>query len=90
LVADYAVALRASLVAYGVGGAFIGVAYWDLLYHLIATAILLEALAQRREAKALPTEFGGDLSFRAGRGAAVAAEDCGWSWRARFGPGCGD
>jgi probable O-glycosylation ligase (exosortase A-associated) len=44
-VADYAVALRASLVAYCVGGAFIGVAYWDLLYHLIAAAILLQGLA---------------------------------------------
>ena len=44
-IADYAVALRASLVAYCIGGAFIGVAYWDLLYHLVAAAILLRGLA---------------------------------------------
>jgi probable O-glycosylation ligase (exosortase A-associated) len=40
-------ALRASLVAYCVGGAFVCIAYWDLLYQLIAAAIVLEALSGR-------------------------------------------
>jgi len=43
--ADCARALRAALVAYCIGGAFIGIAYWDLLYHLIAAAILLRGFA---------------------------------------------
>ena len=46
-VRHYSSALRASLVAYCVGGAFIGIGYWDLLYQLIAAAIVLQALSDR-------------------------------------------
>ncbi len=51
-------ALRASLVAYCVGGAFIGIAYWDLLYQLIAAAIVLEALSDRLVPRELRTVSG--------------------------------
>lgn len=44
-VTDYSTAIAASLVGYCVGGAFLGIAYWDLLYHLIAASIVLRALA---------------------------------------------
>ena len=44
-VVDYATALRTALVAYAVGALFVGISYWDLLYHLIAQAILLKWLA---------------------------------------------
>ncbi len=44
-VVDCSTALRASLIAYCVGGAFVGIAHWDLLYHLIAAAIVLRGLS---------------------------------------------
>ena len=44
-IADYATALRASLAAYAVGGAFISIGYWDLLFNFVALAIGLQALA---------------------------------------------
>jgi probable O-glycosylation ligase (exosortase A-associated) len=37
-------ALLASLIAFAVGGAFLGIAYWDILYHLIAIAVLLRKI----------------------------------------------
>ena len=39
--------LQASFVAYAVGGAFLGLAYFDLLYHLIALTVLLRVVAER-------------------------------------------
>ena len=39
-------ALIASLIAYAAGSLFLGLSYWDLLYHLIVIAILLEGLAR--------------------------------------------
>lgn len=44
-VADYSRALRASLIGYCVGGAFVGIGYWDLLFQLMAAAIVLEGLS---------------------------------------------
>lgn len=39
--------LQASFVAYAVGGAFLGLAYFDLLYHLVALTILLRVVTER-------------------------------------------
>lgn len=39
--------LQASFVAYAVGGAFLGLAYFDLLYHLVALTVLLRVVAER-------------------------------------------
>jgi putative inorganic carbon (hco3(-)) transporter len=44
--ADHAAMLRASLAAYAVGAAFLGIAYWQLLYLLLASAILLARCAR--------------------------------------------
>jgi putative inorganic carbon (HCO3(-)) transporter len=41
-------ALLASLTAYCVGALFVGISYWDLLYHLIAAAIILKRLVRQR------------------------------------------
>ncbi|WP_286292353.1 putative O-glycosylation ligase, exosortase A system-associated [Methylomarinovum tepidoasis] len=54
-VANYCYMLRASLIAYMVGTAFLGLSYWDLLYHLIFISVLvkkfaLEELAQKQAA----------------------------------------
>jgi O-antigen ligase len=40
--ADQASALRASLMAYLVGAAFLSIAYWELLYLLVAAALVLK------------------------------------------------
>jgi probable O-glycosylation ligase (exosortase A-associated) len=43
---DQAAMLRASLAAYLVGAAFLSIAYWELLYLLLACAILLSRFAK--------------------------------------------
>jgi putative inorganic carbon (HCO3(-)) transporter len=49
-VRDLAEMLQLSLLAYMMGGAFLGLAYFDLPYYLIISAILLEFVAQREVA----------------------------------------
>lgn len=41
----YCFMLRASLICYMVGTAFLGLSYWDLLYHLIFIAVLIKKFA---------------------------------------------
>lgn len=40
--------LQVSLVGYAVGGAFLGLAYFDLLYHLVALMALTRAIVERQ------------------------------------------
>lgn len=42
---NYGYMLRASLIAYMVGTAFLGLSYWDLLYHLIFISVLVKQFA---------------------------------------------
>lgn len=42
--ADLAGMLQASLVAYAVGGTFVGMAHFDLFYHLVAIVVLLKVV----------------------------------------------
>ena len=51
-VGNYSQMLTASLVAYATGSMFLGLSYWDILYHLIVIAVLLSALA--RTARSVP------------------------------------
>ncbi len=44
-VANYSYMLRASLITYMAGTAFLGLAYWDLLYHLIFISVLVRQFA---------------------------------------------
>ena len=44
-VTNYCFMLRASLICYMVGTAFLGLSYWDLLYHLIFISVLLKKFA---------------------------------------------
>ena len=44
-VKNYATMLRASLAAYAAGGLFLGLTYWDLLYHLIFISVLVKKFA---------------------------------------------
>jgi probable O-glycosylation ligase (exosortase A-associated) len=45
--ADLAQMLQVSLIAYMVGGAFLGLAYFDYFYHLIALAVTAHAIVIR-------------------------------------------
>jgi probable O-glycosylation ligase (exosortase A-associated) len=44
-VTNYCFMLRASLICYMVGTAFLGLSYWDLLYHLIFISVLVKKFA---------------------------------------------
>lgn len=44
-VSNYSNALKASLLAYIIGSAFLGISYWDLLYHLIFISALIKKFA---------------------------------------------
>lgn len=41
-ISRYARAVQISLLGYSVGAAFLGVAYWDILYHLVAISAILK------------------------------------------------
>ncbi len=41
---DMAAMLQVSIVAFGVGGAFISLAYFDLIYHFVAMVVILKVL----------------------------------------------
>ncbi len=45
---DLAAMIQASLVAYMVGGAFLGLAYFDYIYHLVAIAVVVHQLVGGR------------------------------------------
>jgi probable O-glycosylation ligase (exosortase A-associated) len=46
-ISNYAEMLQVSLIAYMVGGAFLGRAYFDLFYHLIVIGVILKVFARR-------------------------------------------
>lgn len=50
-VENYAYMLRASLAAYATGSLFLGITYWDLLYHVIFISVLVKQFALRELAE---------------------------------------
>ena len=48
---DYTLMLRMSIVSYAVGGTFLGLAYFDLYYNVIAAVVLLKIIVQRQLAE---------------------------------------
>jgi putative inorganic carbon (hco3(-)) transporter len=70
-VVHYAYMLRASLVAYAVGGLFLGITYWDLFYQLVFCGVLMRTIAHE--------ELAGHRA--AARAAGVGAGDPGSSRR---------
>lgn len=66
-VKNYCYMLRASIFAYMVGTSFLGLSYWDLLYHLIFISVLvkkfaLEDLAQYRATRLVEKDWTKKLS----------------------------
>lgn len=54
---DLCLMLQVSLVVYGTGGAFLGLAYFDLPYHIVAIVIIVSALVRSDlQEKAPPTQ----------------------------------
>jgi probable O-glycosylation ligase (exosortase A-associated) len=56
-VTDYCFALKASLICYMVGTAFLGLCYWDLLYHLIFLSVLVKKFALEEMAAKTPSDY---------------------------------
>jgi probable O-glycosylation ligase (exosortase A-associated) len=52
-VADLVNMVQASLVAYATGGAFLGLAYFDLFYHLVAIVVIASVIVRQSPQKAL-------------------------------------
>jgi probable O-glycosylation ligase (exosortase A-associated) len=46
--------IQVCLIGYAVGGAFLGLAYFDLYYHLIAMTVVLTAIVKQHENKQIP------------------------------------
>ena len=40
--------IQVSIVAFLTGGAFLGLAYWDLPYHLIAIVVLMRRIVENK------------------------------------------
>ena len=53
---NYCYMLRASLIAYMVGTLFLGLSYWDILYHIIFIAVLIKQFALRELAEKTGTQ----------------------------------
>jgi probable O-glycosylation ligase (exosortase A-associated) len=45
---DYATTLRLSLIAYAVGGTFLGMAYFDLYYNMVLAVLLLKVIVRKQ------------------------------------------
>ena len=52
---DCARAIQISLIGYAVGGAFLGAAYWDIFYHLVALSVLMKVFIHRKEEALSPS-----------------------------------
>jgi len=60
-VGNYCYMIRASIIAYMAGGTFLGLAYWDLLYHLIFISVLVKQFALKELSEHTAAQSSGDL-----------------------------
>ena len=54
--ADLAGMIQVSIVGYAVGGSFVGLAYFDLFYLLVAVLVLLRRLLEPRLGEQVPAK----------------------------------
>lgn len=54
--ADLARMVQVSIVGYGAGGAFLGLAYFDFIYHLMAIIVITRVIVEERLAQGAPAE----------------------------------
>lgn len=74
---DLAAMLQVSLIGYAVGGAFLGLAYFDLFYHLVVIMVIVHKLVNDHLAELAAAGAG------AGEGAASAKVPARPAWRDR-------
>lgn len=63
---NYCDMLEASLCAYLIGGAFLGQAYFDFFYHIVASIIILKKVARDEKALEVSGEIDQQTDFRKG------------------------
>mgnify|MGYP000126007421 FL=1 len=63
-VTNYCHMIRASFVAYMVGTAFLGLSYWDILYHLIFISVLIKKFALEELAELKKQDLSHTLKIR--------------------------
>jgi len=56
-ICNYADMLQVSIIAYMIGGTFLGRAYFDLFYHLVVIAVILKVLARNELSLSTNNEF---------------------------------
>ena len=61
--------IRASFIAYMVGTAFLGLSYWDILYHLVFISVLIKkfALEDIERYQRNPEAFGKEITTKTSR-----------------------
>ena len=59
-VGNYRYMIRTSIIAYMVGGTFLGLAYWDLLYHLIFISVLVKQFALKELSERVAAQYSTD------------------------------
>lgn len=59
---DLAAMVQVSIVGYATGGAFLGLAYFDLYYHLLAILVVLKRLLQEDEAEEVDATLAGEMT----------------------------
>ena len=62
-VGNYCYMIRASIIAYMAGGTFLGLAYWDLLYHLIFISVLVKQFALKELSEYTAAQNSDDLKL---------------------------
>jgi len=74
---DLASMIYVSLAAYAASGAFLGLAYFDFLYLLVAIVAVLQVLLAKYQAEGIPEEPVGGASVASGPDAGAAARSTG-------------
>ena len=67
--------LQVSLIAYASGGAFLGLAYWDLPYHIVSLVIVMGVIVKNY--KELPDK---NVEKNIGTDKMAKAERKKWAW----------
>lgn len=71
---DLAAMIQVSLAGYASAGAFLGLAYFDLYYHLVAMVVILRFLVRRQLAESSETEPGREAGSERGRQRSAPAD----------------
>lgn len=71
---DLAAMIQVSLVGYMTAGAFLGLAYFDLVYHLVIIAVVVHLLVQRSQTESVARVSQGVATSQSGPGLALTRQ----------------